>query len=672
MTTLSNSLTESERNTKRLLDIFPLPPHKVSNMKHYLFFFLIALLLVEANQAFAYDAMIDGVYYNLKSGEAEVTYKKFPHSTLDYTYRGIVIIPETVFYEGKNYPVTSIGREAFKYSQISSIVIPKSVRTIGAYAFMDSKVISVTIGAGVTTIGQQAFAHVDASLDKKPTPKIIWLPNTPPNGYNQVEAEINYVANDLYEKLQNKVVYPFLSSIFEEGGIKYVPISFTDRTCDAIDCNYDEKAEKIHIGNIVNHKGISMKVLNVNPRVCQGNDFIKEIHVDFDGDLKSYSFYDCDNINNAIIANNGNVNSLAFTSSKIFSTLIINNHGDIEGFSLIGGGFSAIVNNQGVIGKKCFSGSNITKIEIGSNVSSIEIMAFNGCDSLKSVQIPNSVKSIGNSTFSGCKSLEHVSFGNGIVSIGYGMFYNCTSLKSIIIPKSVSKIENFVFHGCKSLSTVILEDANTELYVGKNEDKGLFNDCALDSVYIGRILKYSPAVKDGYSPFYRNVSLRSVHITNYEKEIGENEFYGCVGLRNVRIGHSVISIGNWAFSNCSSLDYFEFGSSMSTIGTEAFSDCANITKIISHATIPPTCGLHAMDDINKWDCTLIVPDGSTAAYQQASQWKEFLFVEGLSAGVELPTTDATANEPVYTLSGQRLKAPRKGINIVGGRKVVVK
>ena len=33
---------------------------------------------------------------------------------------------------------------------------------------------------------------------------------------------------------------------------------------------------------------------------------------------------------------------------------------------------------------------------------------------------------------------------------------------------------------------------------------------------------------------------------------------------------------------------------------------------------------------------------------------------------------AAKNAPIYNLSGQKLTAPRKGINIIDGRKVVVK
>ena len=58
---------------------------------------------------------------------------------------------------------------------------------------------------------------------------------------------IHYVANDLYTGLSNKKVYPYLSSIFEVDGIKYVPVSPSERTCDAIDCIYTGEPYEIKI-----------------------------------------------------------------------------------------------------------------------------------------------------------------------------------------------------------------------------------------------------------------------------------------------------------------------------------------------------------------------------------------------------------------------------------------
>ena len=48
-------------------------------------------------------------------------------------------------------------------------------------------------------------------------------------------------------------------------------------------------------------------------------------------------------------------------------------------------------------------------------------------------------------------------------------------------------------------------------------------------------------------------------------------------------------------------------------------------------------------------------------------------INGTTTGIEEVTTDSDASDtPVYNLRGQRLTAPQKGINIIGGKKLVVK
>ena len=81
---------------------------------------------------------------------------------------------------------------------------------------------------------------------------------------------------------------------------------------------------------------------------------------------------------------------------------------------------------------------------------------------------------------------------------------------------------------------------------------------------------------------------------------------------------------------------------MQSIGKEAFSDCTSVTKIESKATTPPKCDTQALDDINKWNCTLYVPKGCMAAYQGADQWKDFFFVEEFdgSNGIDDASTNA--------------------------------
>lgn len=195
--------------------------------------------------------------------------------------------------------------------------------------------------------------------------------------------------------------------------------------------------------------------------------------------------------------------------------------------------------------------------------------------------------------------------------------------------------------------------------MGSNDSSPLFADCPLDEVYIGRKLSY------GYSPFYRNTSLRSVKISDIETQIYNNEFYGCSNLQEFSCGDGVTTIGSWAFSGCSAMTSFASGSKVESIGQEAFSDCTGLTSFTSLAAVPPTCGNQALDDINKWECVLHVPAESIDDYQAAEQWKEFFFMEE-TQGVDDVMTDAAAGEIVgyYNLQGIRSDEPWEGLNIV--------
>ena len=121
-------------------------------MKRQIFLILLALLPLIA---LAYDAKINGIFYNFTVNEAEVT------SSNDNTtnYSGSVVIPESVTYGGKTYSVTSIGISAFaKSSNMISVTIPESVTKIGGSAFLGcSSLTSITIPESVTSIGHWAF-----------------------------------------------------------------------------------------------------------------------------------------------------------------------------------------------------------------------------------------------------------------------------------------------------------------------------------------------------------------------------------------------------------------------------------------------------------------------------------------------------------------------------------
>lgn len=171
---------------------------------------------------------------------------------------------------------------------------------------------SVTIGSGVLSIGVYAFHYEDSSNYYTIPTKIIWLTNTPPSGYSTVKANVNYEANDLYTSLSSVTIYPYLSSMFEVDGVKYVPVSPSDRTCDVIDCSYSDYAENINIGQTVSYKGISMTVNDIKRYSFYNNDYIKSVKIDYPNAIGYDAFYDCDNITTVTI-NAETIGSEAFS-----------------------------------------------------------------------------------------------------------------------------------------------------------------------------------------------------------------------------------------------------------------------------------------------------------------------------------------------------------------------
>ena len=138
--------------------------------------FVLLSLMTLAINANAYDfkvANAEGVtmYYNyINNGtEVEITYeghyKSWNSKTLkyDYYYRGssaydkTLIIPETVTYNGRTFPVTQIGSYAFADTYSYSVVIPSSIKKMGPSVFQNCSIKEITIPDGFTEIKSYTF-----------------------------------------------------------------------------------------------------------------------------------------------------------------------------------------------------------------------------------------------------------------------------------------------------------------------------------------------------------------------------------------------------------------------------------------------------------------------------------------------------------------------------------
>ena len=394
--------------------------------------------------------------------------------------------------------VTSIGGWAFSdCTSLTSIEIPSSVISIGNGAFFGcDRLHSVTIGAGVLSISSYAFGYQDGSYTYRPQ-KVIWLCNTPPEGYDNAEGSVNYVANTSYNGLRNVKIYPYLSSLFEVGGIKYVPVSPSERTCEAIDCAYDTTSV-VRIGRTVNYQGVEMTVEDIRPYVCYDNDHMKALHLDgYVGDIGDKAFYDCDNLAGIIIPNT--VDSL---------------------------------------GASCFEGCTaLTQAILGDSITEIPGSCFRDCSALPKITIPAAVKRIYNNVFEGCTSLANVTIADrdSVLTLGYNkayysseddepMFADCP-LNAVYIGGNISYSTDASdgyspFYRNTSLESVTITDKETE--ISENE-------------------------------FYGCTNLKNVTLGDGIETIGSYAFSGCAALTDFTFGSSLKSIGEEAFSDCTAM-----------------------------------------------------------------------------------------------------------------------
>ena len=258
--------------------------------------------------------------------------------------------------------------------------------------------------------------------------------------------------------------------------------------------------------------------------------------------------------------------------------------------------------------------------------------AFYGCSGLTSLTIPSGVTSIGDKAFRGCSRLTSLTIPSGVTSIGDWAFSGCSGLTSLTIPSSVTSIGNYAFYGCSGLTSLTLPSSVTSI---------------------------------GWYAFYGCSGLTSLTLPSGVTSIGYEAFRGCSGLTSLTLPSSVTEIGDYAFKGCSGLTSLTLPSSVTLICWGAFEGCSGLTSIYAYLEKIPKLGSDVFTGCDAKNCTVYVPKGTYDAYKSSEFGYFEKIVEFDATGIDKVTTSTNAKEVSrYSVNGQRLVGPTKGLNIV--------
>ena len=287
-----------------------------------------------------------------------------------------------------------------------------------------------------------------------------------------------------------------------------------------------------------------------------------------------------------------------------------------------------------VIGRYAFSGcSGLTSLTLPAGITEIGDYAFEGCSGLTSLTLPAGITKIGEYAFSWCSGLTSLTLPAGVTWIGDRTFENCSGLTSLTLPAGITRIGDGAFQGCSGLTSLTLPAGITEI---------------------------------GFEAFKGCSGLTSLTLPAGITSINNGTFFGCSGLTSLTLPAGITEIGDYAFYGCSGLTSLTLPAGITEIGDYAFCGCSGLTSFYVYAEKVPVTGSDVFRGVDAKKCTLYVPMGTRDDYRFSYIGRYFEnIVEFDATGIDKTTTSTDVEEVArYSVNGQRLSAPTKGLNIV--------
>ena len=439
---------------------------------------LFALVQLPSFSASPYGfILIDGIFYDIIDGGAAVTYKMYDHSY----YKGDIVIPEQITYNGKTYTVTTIGEYAFytggiASGSVTSVTIPRTVTKIEKDAFHGcSGLTEIILPEALTSIGSSAF-YSCSGLTQLTIPDAVTTIG---------EAAFKGCSNLADVTIGNSVATigrsafgscPKLTSIT-------IPESVT------------------WIGKWAFEGCTGITTLNYNAISCRDTTW---------QDAWFNAFTDCPLTS---ITLGDRVQHIPAYLAK----------GQVRLKEV------TIPNSVTLIGEEAFNDCGLMDVKLPDSLITIDKSAFKDCTGLNgSLVIPDAVTAIGGHAFDYCFRIKDLTIGHSVTGIGEYAFSRCSGLNNISIPASVTTIGERAFEGCLQLDSVTIGSGVT--YIGGF----MLNECNQLKA-VTSLATMPPTVADGFFVDmildYENVTLhvRPASLAAYRSAFHWNQFGHIIG-----------------------------------------------------------------------------------------------------------------------------------------------
>lgn len=641
----------------------------------------------------AYDAVIDGIYYNLDKDNSTAAVAARSKSTANKNaYSGYVTVPRFVEADGVVYEVTAVDEFAFYYcaevvgvtlpetitsvgksafgscTNLSTINLPDPLSQIGEYAFNNcgklrriklpeglknipgfafagcTSLLTVTIPDNIETIAAYAFSYCDSLRE-------VWF------GRNLIEVEENAF---LPRQPPLKPTKTFWLSETPPKGHETVGAYVRYAVSDSYGNDYTvypllgsvfEKDGMIYVPTdtvapkceaVAFNYYAPATAVNIKDKVTFGN---REYGLE---SIKPYCAYHTGVVSVEIESENLAIGEFAF--AECFENRSISvKVADIGDCAFVWNTAVQTVNVEAdTIGEHAFSGLHAL-MDCAIKATHLGEGCFYDSTSEGAV-LRVEASRIEDSAFAVCTGLHKADIKADI--IGLYAFSNCSELRELSVEAEV--VDGAAFYECFSLEKasvkagVIWTSAFFSSFVADAEidlqGTEIIGEYAFQNAGFKHIALPESITTIGTGAFSYNNNLESFRIPDSAVNVGIRLFVNCKSLKNVAFGSSMTVVPAGSLMYCDALETAEIPDGIKSIGEQAFSGCTSLRTITNRNVVPPVCVRDAFMGVSTDLCELYVPAESLEAYREAGGWKDFLSIKGLNGVGETMADTPASNE----------------------------